>query len=184
MSEVTQILHQIDRGDPEATEQLLPLVYEELKKLAATKMLVERPNHTLQATALVHEAYLRLINAQQLQRWDSRGHFFAAAAEAMRRILIDHARKRSARKRGGESQRVEAEHLAIADLVDYDLLIDVDECITRLAEEDSTLAQFVKLRLFAGFSVTEVGELLGMPRHVAYEDWKYIRTWIAANYQA
>lgn len=182
MSDVTLILQQIDRGDSEATERLLPLVYDELKKLAATKMLHERSDHTLQATALVHEAYLRLVDAQKVQQWESRGHFFSAAAEAMRRILVDHARRKSSRKRGGDFQRLDADELAAGQLFDPDLLIDIDEGISRLAEEDPKLAEFVKLRLFAGFSVTESGKLLGMPRHVAYQNWKYIRTWIAANY--
>jgi RNA polymerase sigma factor (TIGR02999 family) len=182
MPAVTQILNEIDRGSPEATEQLLPLVYDELKKLAASKMLAERSDHTLQATALVHEAYLRLVSARQVQRWESRGHFFSAAAEAMRRILVEHARRRASQKCGGNRQRLDAEQLAIAPLVDPDLLIDIDCCITRLSVEDPTLAELVKLRLFAGFSVTEAGKLLRMPRHVAYENWKYIRTWMAANY--
>jgi RNA polymerase sigma factor (TIGR02999 family) len=182
MSDVTLILQQIDRGDSEATQRLLPLVYEELKKLAATKMINERSDHTLQATALVHEAYLRLVDAQQVQRWESRGHFFAAAAEAMRRILVDHSRRKSSLKRGGDRQRVEADAFAANSLVDSDLLIDIDEGITRKAEEDPMLAELVKLRLFAGFSVTEAGKLLGMSRSVAYQNWKYIRTWIAANY--
>ena len=181
MSDVTQILQQIERGDPEATERLLPLVYEELRKLAAAKMLGERPDHTLQATALVHEAYLRLVNAQQVQRWDSRGHFFSAAAEAMRRILVDHARGKSSRKRGGDLKRVNADALAATSLTDPDLLLDIHEGINRLAEEDPKLAELVKLRLFAGLSMIEAGEMLGMSRDVTYQNWKYIRTWFAAT---
>lgn len=182
MSEVTLIQDEIVRQTPEATEELLPLVYDELKKLAASRMLGERSDHTLQATALVHEAYLRLLSAQQVQRWESRGHFFAAAAEAMRRILIDHARRKTSQKRGGGGNRLDCEHLTAKTLVDPDLLIDIDACITELAAEDATLAELVKLRMYAGLSVTEAGKMLGMPRHVAYENWKYIRTWMAANY--
>lgn len=183
MSDVTQILQQIERGDPEASERLLPLVYEELKKLATAKMLGERPDHTLQATALVHEAYLRLVDAQQVQRWDSRGHFFSAAAEAMRRILIDSARRKNCLKRGGEPQRVSAD---AADLVatpatNPDLLLDIDSAITRLAEQDPEAAELVKLRLFAGLSVTEAGQMLGMSRTLAYQNWKYVRAWFAEH---
>lgn len=181
MSDVTQILRQIEGGDPQATERLFPLVYEELKKLAAAKMIAERPDHTLQATALVHEAYLRLLNAQQVQRWDSRGHFFSAAAEAMRRILIESARCKSSLKRGGDYRRVEAGALAAGALSDPDLLLDIHQGIIRLAEENPQLAELVKLRLFAGLSVTEAGEMLGMPRNLAYQNWKYIRIWFAAS---
>lgn len=181
MSDVTQILQQIQRGDPEATERLLPLVYDELKKLAATKMIAERTDHTLQATALVHEAYLRLVDAQQIQRWDSRGHFFSAAAEAMRRILIESARRKSSRKRGGDYQRMDAHALNAHALTDPDLLIDMHEGIIRLAQEDSKLAELVKLRLFAGLSVTEAGEMLGMTRSTAYKNWNYVRIWFAAS---
>jgi RNA polymerase sigma factor (TIGR02999 family) len=135
MSDVTQILAQIERGAPGASERLLPLVYDELKRLAATRMIGERPDHTLQATALVHEAYLRLVDAQQVQHWESRGHFFSAAAEAMRRILIASAHRRNSRKRGGDRERVEIEELDLAATTssDPDLLLDIDASLCRLA---------------------------------------------------
>ena len=181
MSDVTQILQQLEQGDTEATDRLLPLVYEELKHMAAAKMASERPDHTLQATALVNEAYLRLVDAEQVQPWESRGHFFSAAAEAMRRILVDHARRKSSQKRGGKYQRVDTDQLTAGALTDPDLLIDIDEGISRMAKEDPKLAELVKLRLFAGLSVSESGELLGISRDTAYQNWKYVRTWFAAN---
>ena len=179
MSDVTLILQKIEQGDPEAAQRLMPLVYDELKKLAAAKMIGERPDHTLQATALVHEAYLRLVDAQQVQRWDSRGHFFSAAAEAMRRILIESARRRNSRKRGGDSRRVALESLDVAATTagDPDLLLDIDTRLSRLGEEDPQAAELVKLRLFAGLSVTQAGEMLGMSRASAYENWVYVRSW-------
>ena len=181
MSDVTQILQQIERGDAEATERLLPLVYEELKRLAAAKMISERPDHTLQATALVHEAYVRLVHAQQVQRWDSRGHFFSAAAEAMRRILVESARRKSRRKHGGDFQRVQMEDfdMAATTASDPELLMDIDEGLSRLTDEDPEVAELVKLRLFAGLSVSEAGEMLGMSRSTAYENWAYVRSWFA-----
>ncbi len=185
MNEVTQILKQITRGDSAATERLLPLVYDELKRLAAAKMIFERPDHTLQATALVHEAYMRLVDAQQVQRWESRGHFFSAAAEAMRRILIESARRKASRKLGGDCPRLAAEHLDAAATMpnDPDLLLDIDAGLTRLSEEDPEAAELVKLRLFAGLSVTEAGEMLGMSRKLAYQNWKYVRSWFAAHWK-
>ncbi len=185
MSDVTKILQQIERGDPAATERLLPMVYDELKRLAGAKMISERPDHTLQATALVHEAYMRLVDAQQVQRWKSRGHFFSAAAEAMRRILIESARRKASRKLGGDCPRLGAEHLDAAATManDPDLLLDIDAGLTRLAEEDLEAAELVKLRLFAGLSVTEAGEMLGMSRKLAYQNWKYVRSWFAAHWE-
>lgn len=184
MADVTQILVQIQRGDPAAAERLLPLVYDELKKLAATKMIGERPDHTLQATALVHEAYLRLVDAQQVQRWDSRGHFFSAAAEAMRRILVESARRKNSGKRGGEQQRVEMEGLDVAATTagDPDLLLDIDAGLSQLAEKDPEVAELLKLRLFAGLSLSEAGEMLGMSRSAAYRNWDYIRSWFAVRH--
>ena len=183
MPDVTQILEQIERGDPAAAERLLPLVYEELRKLAATRMLDERPDHTLQATALVHEAYLRLVGAQQVQRWDSRGHFFSAAAEAMRRILIESARRTHSGKRSNRKQRLAIEDLDVAATTagDPDLLLDIDAGLSRLAEEDSEAAELLKLRLFAGLSVGQAGALLGMSRSAAYRNWDYIRSWFAVH---
>jgi RNA polymerase sigma factor (TIGR02999 family) len=183
MSEVTQILLELDPGNPLATERLLPLVYEELKRLAAAKMASEQPGHTLQATALVHEAYLRMVDAQRVQRWDSRGHFFSAAAEAMRRILIESARCKHSLKRGGDRQRIAIENvdLPATNASDPDLLLDIDAGVSDLAEEDSELAELVKLRLFAGLSVTEAGKMLGMSRTTAYQNWDYIRSWFAVH---
>jgi RNA polymerase sigma factor (TIGR02999 family) len=184
MANVTQILGQIQRGDPAAAERLLPMVYDELKGLATVKMFAERPDHTLQATALVHEAYVRLVDAQRVQRWDSRGHFFSAAAEAMRRILVESARRRNSRKRGGNCRRVGVEDLDFAATMDRDpdLLLDIDAGLARLAEEDPEVAQLVKLRLFAGLSVSEAGEMLGMSRSAAYRNWDYIRSWFAVHF--
>lgn len=183
MSDVTRILQRIERGDPAAAERLLPLVYDELKKLAATRMIGERPDHTLQATALVHEAYVRLVDAQQVQRWDSRGHFFSAAAEAMRRILIESARHKKREKHGGDALHVGLEDLDVAATMahDADLLLDLDTWLCRLAEEDPEAAELLKLRLFAGLSVSEAGELLGMSRTVAYRNWEYVRAWFAVH---
>jgi RNA polymerase sigma factor (TIGR02999 family) len=183
MSDVTQILQQIERGDPEASERLLPLVYEELKKLATAKMLGERSDHTLQATALVHEAYLRLVDAQQVRRWESRGHFFSAAAEAMRRILIESARRKNSGKRGGSQQRVQQDlDVAATTGTDPDLLLDIDAGLTRLSETDPEVAELLKLRLFAGLSVSEAGEMLGMSRSAAYRNWEYVRSWFAVHH--
>ncbi|MEO8268516.1 MAG: ECF-type sigma factor [Aureliella sp.] len=185
MSEVTQILSQIESGDSAAAMQLLPLVYNELKRLAAAKLISERPDHTLQATALVHEAYMRLVDGKQVQRWESRGHFFSAAAEAMRRILIESARRKASRKRGGDCSRLPAAHLDDAATIanDPDLLLDIDAGLTRLAEDDPEAAELVKLRLFAGLSVSEAGEILGMSRKLAYQNWKYVRSWFAAHWE-
>jgi len=184
MSEVTQILGELDAGDSEAAERLLPLVYEELKRLAVARMVCERPDHTLQATALVHEVYVRLVDVRQVQRWESRGHFFSAAAEAMRRILIESARRRCSHKRGGQRQRVAAERIdaAAAMPIDPDLLLDIDAGLARLADEDADAAELVKLRLFAGLSVTEAGKILGMSRTSAYQNWQYIRSWFAVHF--
>lgn len=184
MSEVTHILQHIEQGDPAAAERLLPLVYDELKKLAAAKMAGERPDHTLQATALVHEAYLRLVGAEQGQHWHSRGHFFSAAAEAMRRLLIESAHRKKSLKRGGERQRVSADEidLAATTAINPDLLLDIDSAVIRLAEQDREAAELVKLRLFAGLSVTEAGEMLGMSRTLAYQNWKYVRAWFAEHW--
>jgi len=146
-------------------------------------MLCERPDHTLQATALVHEAYLRLVDAQQVQRWESRGHFFSAAAEAMRRILIESARQKKRQKRGGDARRVGLENLAVAATMarDPDLLLDLNTGLFRLAEEDPEAAELLKLRLFAGLSVTEAGKMLGMSRTVAYRNWEYVHAWFAVH---
>jgi RNA polymerase sigma factor (TIGR02999 family) len=187
MSDVTRILSQINDGDPSAAEQLLPLVYEELRRLAAAKLAHEKPGQTLQATALVHEAYIRLIAdparpasdaSGQSQRWDSRRHFFSAAAEAMRRILIESARRKQSHKRGGNFERVElASDLLVSD-PRADNLLAVDAALSKLAEEDAQAAELVKMRFFAGFSITQAAEVLGISRTTAYEQWTYARAWL------
>jgi len=178
VSNITQILAAIDAGDARATEQLLPLVYDELRKLAAQRLAHEKPGQTLQATALVHEAYLRLVGGPDEQAWDSRGHFFAAAAEAMRRILVDHARHKKSDKAGGGWQR--------HDLIDCELAVDttgddlfaVDEALTRFAEEHSRAAQLVHLRFFLGLTLEEAAAHLGLQTRTAYRDWAYARAWL------
>jgi RNA polymerase sigma factor (TIGR02999 family) len=177
-NEVTSILSAIEQGDPQAAEKLLPLVYDELRKLAAQKLAHEKPGQTLQATALVHEAYIRLVDTEKIQHWNSRGHFFTAAAEAMRRILVEKARWRRRRKHGGGGSR--------ADLLDADLAIDtpreevlvVDEALSRLAAEDAQAAELVRLRYFAGLSVEEAAQALGMSRAAGYRHWTYARAWV------
>src|SRR5688500_6159775 len=178
MSEVTRILSDIEQGDPACAEKLLPLVYDELRKLAAAKLAQEKPGQTLQATALVHEAYLRLVDTQTAQPWNSRGHFFAAVAEAMRRILVENARRKSRLKRGGQRQRIDLDYLATTSAITPDELLAVDDALTALAAEDPTAAELIKLRYFTGLSVEEAGELLGLARSTAYERWAYGRAWL------
>jgi RNA polymerase sigma factor (TIGR02999 family) len=183
MSEVTRILSAIEHGDPCAAEQLLPLVYDELRRLAAQKLTQEEPGQTLQATALVHEAYVRLLGSEdsaagQEQRWDSRGHFFAAAAEAMRRILIDRARTKRSAKRGGGRKRLDIDALDLATQATPDQLLAVDEALAKLAREDPAAARLVELRYFAGLTVEEAGKALGMSTATAYRHWKYARAWL------
>ena len=180
MSEVTQILSAIEEGDPHAAEQLLPLVYEELRKLAAQKLAQEAPGQTLQATGLVHEAYLRLVHVEKAQHWDSRGHFFAAAAQAMRRILVESARSRRRLKRGGRRLRVDLLDVASSLPEDPDLVLSLDELLTRLGEEDAAAARVAHLHLFGGLSVEEAGAASGLSRAVAYRNWKYARAWLRA----
>jgi RNA polymerase sigma factor (TIGR02999 family) len=178
MTDVTRILSRIESGDPQAAEQLLPLVYDELRRLAAEKMAQENPGQTLQATALVHEAYIRLVDVKNAQHWDSRGHFFAAAAEAMRRILVDNARRKKSQKRGGDRDRVELDsELTTPQSKGLDMLA-VDDAVSRLALDDPQSAELVKLRYFAGFSITQVAEILGISRSSAYEQWSYARAWL------
>jgi RNA polymerase sigma factor (TIGR02999 family) len=178
MHEVTRILSAIEQGDPSAAEQLLPLVYDELRRLAAERMAQEKPGQTLQATALVHEAYIRLVDAEKAQHWDSRGHFFAAAAEAMRRILVDSARRKKSRKRGGDRDRVELDSEIAAPESEAADLLAVDDAVSRLTIDDPQAAELVKLRYFAGFSITQAAEILGIPRSSAYEQWTYARAWL------
>ena len=175
MSEVTRILSALEQGDPHAADQLLPLVYDELRRLAAQRLAQEKPGQTLQATALVHEAYLRLVDTQKAQAWNSRGHFFAAAAEAMRRILVDQARRKQADKRGGRCRRVELNDADAAYTPPDDDLLDIDEALTRLAGEDAQAAQLIQLRYFGGLSLEDAAEVVGLSRSSAYEHWAYAR---------
>ncbi len=175
MNEVSRFLSAIEHGDPNAAAKLLPLVYDELRKLAAGHVANEGPGHTLNATALVHEAYLRLVGDQQ---FDGRGHFFAAAAEAMRRILVEHARARGRLKRGGERVRVELLDRARSLAEDPDLLLSLDELLIRLGAEDPLAARVAHLHLFGGLSVEEAGDVLGLSRAVAYRNWKFARVWL------
>jgi RNA polymerase sigma factor (TIGR02999 family) len=175
MTEVTQILAEIEHGDPLAAEKLLPLVYDELRRLAAQKLAQEKPGQTLQATALVHEAYLRLVDVKKAQKWNSRGHFFAAAAEAMRRILIDQARRKRADKRGANPRRISLVDADGGYTPEDDQLLAIDEALTRLAAEDPCAAQLIQLRHFAGLSVEDAAQVAGIARSTAYEHWAYAR---------
>jgi RNA polymerase sigma factor (TIGR02999 family) len=175
MSDVTQILSAIEQGDPHAAEQLLPLVYDELRRLAAAKLAQEKPGQTLQATALVHEAYLRLVDVDKAQRWNSRGHFFAAAAEAMRRILIEEARRKGSAKQGGHLKRVELDENFTRDTAP-DQLLALHEALDKLALEDPVIAELVKLRCFAGLSHQEAAQVLGISRPTADRYWAYAKT--------
>ncbi len=180
MADVTQILSQIESGDPCASEQLLPLVYDELRKLAAQKLAQEKPGQTLQATALVHDVYIRLVDVEKAQHWNSRGHFFAAAAEAMRRILVEAFRRKQAQKHGGNQHRLalsEAD-LAIGD-GNFDILA-LNDAIERLAADDAAAARLAELRIFAGLSVDEAGQALGLPHTTAYRQWTYAQAWLRA----
>ena len=178
MNEITQVLERIQNGEPSAAEALLPLVYEELRKLAAQKMAQEKPGQTVQATALVHEAYLRLVDVEKRQCWDGRGHFFAAAAEAMRRILVDTARRKRTEKHGGHRRRVELRDVpAKPDAADEQLLA-LDAALTELAAEDAVAARVVELRHFAGLSIEDAAATLGLSRATAYRHWTYARAWL------
>jgi RNA polymerase sigma factor (TIGR02999 family) len=179
MSDVTRILSAIEQGDPQAAEQLLPLVYEELRRLAAQRMAAENPGQTLQATALVHEAYLRLVDGTGIRHWDGRGHFFAAAAEAMRRILVEAARRKGREKHGGELDRQELVADAIASPVRSDELLAVHEALGMLEAKNPQAAALVKLRYFAGFTIPEVAEQMGMSPRKADQIWAYARAWLA-----
>lgn len=178
MSEITRVLSAIDQGDPHAAEQLLPLVYGELRKLAEQKLAQEKPGQTLQPTALVHEAYLRLVDVEKAQHWGSRGHFFAAAAEAMRRVLIDGARRRRAKRRGGQAKRCTLDGLEAATPGSDDELLAVDEALERLQELDAAKAELVKLRYFGGLTITEAAQALGISTSTANRYWAYARAWL------
>src|SRR5262249_43589993 len=182
MTDVTRILSDIEQGDPSAAALLLPLVYDELRKLAASKLANEAPGQTLQATALVHEAYMRLVNVDEAQLWNSRGHFFAAAAEAMRRILIDNARRKGRQKRGGAGrQRVDLDCQDLVSQTPPDELLLLDAALAALTAEEPEAGQLVKLHYFAGLSIEQAAELLGLSRTTAYEHWAYARVWLHAE---
>ena len=181
MSDVTQILSQIESGDPKAAEQLLPLVYDELRKLAAEKMAQEKPGQTLQATALVHEAYIRLVDVEKAQHWDSRGHFFAAAAEAMRRILVDQSRRKRSLRRGGDLKRHALEDVEITVPEPSLDVTAVDEALARFEQVDKLKANLVKLRYFAGLTIPQAAEALGISAATADRYWAYARAWLHAE---
>jgi RNA polymerase sigma factor (TIGR02999 family) len=180
MSEVTRILSALEEGDPHAAEQLLPLVYEELRKLAAQKMAQEAPGQTLQPTALVHEAYLRLVGGDRAMHWDNRGHFFAAAAEAMRRILVDNARRKRSHKHGGGvfHQHADLDDFPTANPCDQLEVLAVHELLDRLAQQAPRKAELVKLRYFLGCTLAEAAHILGVAPATAEEDWTYARAWL------
>jgi RNA polymerase sigma factor (TIGR02999 family) len=184
VSDVTQILGQIESGDGQAAEQLLPLVYDELRKLAAARMAQEKPGHTLQATALVHEAYIRLVDVEKVQHWDSRGHFFSAAAEAMRRILVNRVRDKSRLKRGSDRRRIDLERIEVALDTQAEDLLALDEAIQQLASEDRSCGELVKLRFFGGLSHAQAGASLGMTRRMADRHWAYARAWLYERLRA
>jgi RNA polymerase sigma factor (TIGR02999 family) len=175
MSDVTRILAQIESGDPSAAEQLLPLVYEELRKLATAKLAHEKPGQTLQATALVHDAYIRLVDVEEVKHWNSRGHFFGAAAEAMRRILVENARRNDRVCHGRDRQRIELQDVPSPTGPSPETILAVDEAVTRLAKDDPTAAEIVKLHFFAGLTLEETAEALGISRATAYRQWSYAR---------
>lgn len=178
MNDITQILSAIEQGDPHAAQQLLPLVYDELRRLAAHKLTAEAPGQTLQATALVHEAYLRLVGTDNPQRWDSRGHFFAAAAEAMRRILVENVRRKRSLKQGGGRMREEFDEAQLAAPEPDEDLLALDEALNRLAGKDPIKAELVKLRYFAGMTIEESAAALDISPATAKRYWTYARTWL------
>lgn len=184
MNEITQILSAIEQGKPQAAEQLLPLVYDELRKLAAAKLAHEKPGQTLQATALVHDAYLRLVDVPTAQRWETRGHFFAAAAEAMRRILVENARRKRSLKGGGQMTRVDLDQAAVTIDPEPDDLLALEEGLSRLAREDAAAAELAKLRLFAGLTVDDAAQALGISRTTGFRHWTYARAFLQAEMQA
>jgi RNA polymerase sigma factor (TIGR02999 family) len=178
VSDVTRILSQMEQGDPQAADKLLPLVYDELRKLAAVKLAQEQPGQTLQATALVHDAYIRLVDHQHSQHWDNRGHFFVAAAEAMRRILVDSARRRQSLKGGGGLEHQSLDELAIAGPEPDDRVVAVSEALEQLSATDKTAAELVKLRYFAGLNGKDAAAALGLAERSADRLWVYARSWL------
>jgi RNA polymerase sigma factor (TIGR02999 family) len=178
MSDVTLLLQQMESGDPAAADKLLPLVYDELRKLAAARLQQEQPGQTLQATALVHDAYLRLVAVEQAEHWNGRGHFFAAAAEAMRRILIENARRKRSAKHGGDHRRVNLDQAATLAETPHDDILDLDEALQRLRLEDPVKADLVQLRYFAGLTLPQAAEALGISRATADRYWSYAKSWL------
>jgi RNA polymerase sigma factor (TIGR02999 family) len=178
MNDVTRILSAVEHGDAQAAEQLLPLVYDELRKLAAQHLAREKPGQTLQATALVHEAYLRLVGQDQARRWDSRGHFFCAAAEAMRRILVENARRKRRAKHGGDLERIEIELASLPTRMASDELIALDDALGALERRDPRKARLVTLRDFGGMTIEQAAEILQISRVTAHRDWVYARAWL------
>jgi RNA polymerase sigma factor (TIGR02999 family) len=181
MNDVTRVLSAIEQGDPTAAERLLPLVYDELRRLAAQKLAQEKPGQTLQATALVHEAYLRLVDGEKIQQWNSRGHFFAAAAEAMRRILVENARRKKTVKAGGHQRRVALSDVEPAIEEPRVDLLALDEALALLEDKDKRKAEVVKLRFFAGLTNAQAAEALGISPATAENDWAYAKTWLRVN---
>jgi RNA polymerase sigma factor (TIGR02999 family) len=175
MSDVTHILSAIEQGDTKAAEELLPLVYDELRRLAAQRLAREAPGQTLQATALVHEAYVRLVDVERVQQWNSRGHFFAAAAEAMRRIMVEQARRKQRDKHGGGRQKLPLDANLVADNSGAEELLAINDALDRLALQDSQAVELVKLRYFSGLSIEEAAEAIGIPRSTAYVQWSFAR---------
>ena len=178
MTDVTQILSRIEQGDAGAAEELLPLVYDELRKLAAARLALEKPGQTLQATALVHEVYLRVVGAEKAGQWNSRGHFFGAAAEAMRRILIDNARRKKRQKHGGQLQRVALDEFNVSMDSSPDELLHLNETLEELAKSDAQTAELVKLHCFAGLSIEQAAEILEISPRTAFRNWAYARAWL------
>ena len=178
MTDVTRVLSEIEQGDPRAAEQLLPLVYDELRKLAARRLAREKPGLTLQATAFVHEAYLRLVGDRREEGWENRGHFFAAAAEAMRRILVENARRKRREKHGGGRLRVDLDEASIICRMPPEDLLALDEAMTKLAADDPVKARLVQLRFFAGLSLEEASEVLGVSAVTAKRYWRYAKAWL------
>jgi RNA polymerase sigma factor (TIGR02999 family) len=181
MSDVTRILSAIEDGDANASEKLLPLAYDELRKLAAARIANEKPGQTLQATALVHEAYLRLVDTDKAQHWNSRGHFFSAAAEAMRRILVESARRRSAQKRGGQAKRFDVDDIELPEAVADDKLLLLEEALVRLTQQDPIKAELLKLRYFAGLTAKESAAILNISTATADRYWAYARAWLQTD---
>jgi len=184
MSDVTRLLDAAAAGEPHAAAELLPLVYAELRKLAAARMAAERAGHTLSPTALVHEAYVRLVDVDQPQHWSGRGHFFAAAAEAMRRILVDRARTRASGKRGGHVRKLDIDSINLATTVAPDELLQIDEALARLATTDPAAARLVELRYFAGLTVAEAAAAVGVSTATGYRLWNYARAWLYSELRA